>query len=175
MDLVQGIARTGLRDVSNLALGRPWYTLLFVLNTWTGRAAAGYTWNQVYQTIAFLKLSHGFWWSISLTDSERIPQFLLPAQVSHEPALRIKWGTSVCHVALDGTLPVFEIWTNSARLASMDGESRLLVTDEPGWVWERTSSSSRLQENFPTFYRNLQNMPRINKDRNMEPVGLGRG
>ena len=46
-----------------------------------------------------------------------------------------------------------------------------------GWVWEITGWSSRLQENYPSFERNLWNIPQFSKeepkDVNMWLVGLG--
>ena len=46
-----------------------------------------------------------------------------------------------------------------------------------GWVWKITGSSSRPEENYGLFSRNLENIPQISeeklKDVNEWPVGLG--
>ena len=66
---------------------------------------------------------------------------------------------------------------NNNKDPSMNGEKRLLNTHELVKVWEIISWSSRAQENYRSFLRNLWNILKINerklKDHNMQPVGLG--
>ena len=58
---------------------------------------------------------------------------------------------------------------DNISLGAMNGENRLLVTNEPVEAQDSKTTTS--------FWKNLQNIPQINKekpeDHNMWPVGLG--
>jgi hypothetical protein len=93
---------------------------------------------------------------------------LMPARVGEH----ILAARKVVHQTCQRTgKPVTHKWHNSTVIiASPQYELEINDRGEPavsyrwtGWVWDLTGRSSRLQENYRSFWRNLWNIPQFNK------------